>query len=130
MNISTNLPDLPRILKKREAKCTPKVLQWFRDNYKGNCAIEIKATDTGSIHKSVLKEHQYQALMDAQGERGIVYKIADSSRRQLPFDAFKLQNTPAFVVACFTNNGICLVIPVNEWNGATPATRAIYQIKL
>lgn len=122
------LPPLPERKHKGEAIVTPKVLAWFRQNHDGPCAIEIKATAKVRIPESALKEHQKLALIDAT-TRGIVHKIADNKTKN-PFDAFMLKGVPAYVVACFTGDGICLVIPVEEWRGAFPAMRALYTIEL
>jgi hypothetical protein len=59
----------------------------------------------------------------------IVHKIADLRRRN-PFDAFMLKNTPAFVVACFAQHGVCLVIDIDEWNGARLDTPCDFRIKI
>lgn len=126
---SSTLPDLiPNVRQKREQKVTPKVLQWFRTTYHSNCAIEIKATNKNTIPEKALQDHQRLALQSAKG-RGIVHKIADNKRR-LPFDAFMLINADAFVVACFTAHGRCLVIPVDKWKGASPETPCDHIIKL
>lgn len=125
MNI---LPPLPERKHKGEAKVTPKVLQWFRENHTGSCAIEIKATNKARIPESALKDHQKLALIDAT-TRGIVHKIADNKTKN-PFDAFMLKGVSSYVVACFTTQGICLVIPVEEWHGAFVDMKALYTINL
>lgn len=116
------LPELPKLKKKREANITPLVLSWFRENYPGSAAIEIKATDKMSIPASAVLPHQRAALMDVCGGKsgGLVYKISDEARRQVPFDAFQLQHAGAFVVACFTDPKIrrCLIYDIREWKGA------------
>ncbi len=122
------LPNLPRVLKKKEADITPKVLKWFKENYSGSAAIEIKATDGRSIPESALMPHQKAALLAACGN-GIVWKIPDEARRQNPFDAFKIERGGAFVVACFTGKErVALVIDAREWNGARfDKERGVYQ---
>lgn len=106
--------------------------------YHSSCAIEIKATNKNTIPEKALQPHQKQALMDATGysmtgyklrKSRIVHKIADSKRRN-PFDAFMLTNVDAFVVACFTAKGVCLVIPVDKWKGASIETPCDHIIKL
>lgn len=115
------LPNLPRTIEKREAKYTPRVLEWFKENYSGSCAIEIKATKGRSIPASALLPHQKAALMAACG-RGITWKIPDEARRQTPFDAFKIARAGAFVVCVFTTTRVVLVIDVREWAGARSDT--------
>ena len=126
----TILPELPRKLQKRESKITPQILAWFRLNYPHSCAIEIKVTKTRSIPASALKPHQKQALLQAQSELGITWKIPDTSRTRLPFDAFQLKNSHAFVVACFLNHGVYLAIDPAKWIGATPETIPTFPILL
>ena len=122
------LPDLPTKLTKSEAKITPKVLAWFRENHEGSCAIEIKSTSNARISRDSLKEHQKIALLDAS-TRGIVHKIRDAKVKN-PFDAFMLKGVPAYVVACFIKQHICLVIPVEDWQGAFPEMKATFRFKL
>ena len=117
MYTMTPLPNLPRIVEKREASVTPKILEWFKANYAGSAAIEIKATKGRSIPASALLPHQRRALLGACGN-GIVWKIPDEARRQTPFDAFKIEHAGAFVVCVFTSAHVALVIDVREWNGA------------
>lgn len=104
-------------------------MEWFRNQtYLSNCAIEIKATNKNTIPEKALQDHQRKALLNAKST-GIVHKIADSKRRN-PFDAFMLKNADAFVVACFTSHGVCLVIPVDQWKGARYNDPAPFVIKL
>lgn len=122
------LPNLPTIRKKTEAHITPRVLQWFREHSISSCAIEIKQTSATSIPSSALKDHQ-RAALHTVAHGTLVHKIADARRRN-PFDAFLLSHTNAFVVACFIKHKKCLVIPIDEWQGATPSTPASYVIDL
>lgn len=112
-----DLPELPRQLKKREADVTPRVLEWFRANYSGSCALEIKATSGNSIPASAVLPHQKLALWDVALRGGIVHKLSDEARRKQPFDAFCLKGCPAYVVACFTTYHTCYLIPIQEWKG-------------
>lgn len=113
----SDLPELPPIRRKREASVTPRVIEWFLKNIDHSVAIEVKATKSRSIPASQLQPHQYTALLEASQPVGTGHKIADTGRR-LPFDAFVLKNTPAYVVACFTAYGVCYAIPVDQWHGA------------
>lgn len=106
-----SLPSLPRVIRKKEASITPKVLTWFRENHKGSCAIEIKVAKGNSLPASALAPHQHAALM-AASRGGIVHKLSDEARRRQPFDAFMLQGVPAYVVVVFTAKRIALAIPV------------------
>lgn len=129
--MKSSLPDLPRILKKKEASYTPRVLQWFRENGPACCAIEIKvAKDRRTVvPESALLPHQKRALLDACGN-GIVWKIPDEARRQLPFDAFKIASSYAFVVCVFPVQRRVVIIDVREWRGCTSASPCYASFKL
>lgn len=117
MTYIMSLPDLPRVIKKTEANYTPRVLKWFAENYSGSCAIEIKATKGNSIPESALLPHQRRALLDACG-RGITWKIPDEARRQVPFDAFKIEHAGAFVACVFVKHRVVIVYDVRDWHGS------------
>lgn len=122
------LPPLPLKRKKREQEVTPKVLKWFRENYVGSCAIEIKSSSGGKISESSVTEDQRTALKSAS-TASIVHKIADSKRKN-PFDAFVLSGVPAYVVACFPSRGVALAIRIEKWKGATHVTPCEFRIDL
>ena len=123
------LPALPKKRKTTEADVTPKILDYFRKNFRDSCAIEIKATTGNNIPRSALQRHQEIALKSATTSV-LCHKISDASRSRLPFDAFMLYQVPAFVVAAFIRHKIALVIPIDNWQGATPHTLAAYKIPL
>lgn len=89
------LPDLPRVLKKREADLSPAVFAWFEKNYPNSVAIEIK------VKGGRAREHQIIALKKVQNG-SFAYKIVDTGIR-LPFDGFVLKNADAFLVECDGN---------------------------
>lgn len=97
---------------------TPKVLAWFRKNYHFSVALEIKSSQTNSIAKSTLLDHQLKALLQVKTDHGLSFKIPDTGHMKLPFDAFQMKNTQAFVVACFPKHGVCLAIKPEKWRGA------------
>ncbi len=68
---NTNLPELTRVLNKREANITPLVMRWFRENYPFDVAIEVKATKTGSIPFKAVADHQLKALKQVQTKEGL-----------------------------------------------------------
>lgn len=105
------------------------MLAYFKTNPSlSSCAIEIKATNKNTIPEKVLLPHQKQALLAVKHAR-ITHKIADN-RTKLPFDAFMLVKSNAWVVACFTTKGICLVFDIEDWKGASFDTPANFIIKL
>lgn len=131
------LPELPRVLNKREAKITPKVMQWFKEMGITNYALEIKATKTGSIPKSAVMAHQLRALIQVQREEGITIKLSDAARIRQPFDVFNLSSTDAYIVACFLTQRIAIVIPPRKWEGvqiknldATVKIRGVFTFKI
>ncbi len=124
------LPDLPRVLVKREAAITPLVLAYFRDHYPRTVAIEVKATKGNTIREKAVLPHQLAALRGAQSEKGIVHKLSDAARMRQPFDAFKIVNADAYVVACFLNDHTCLAIEPSKWRGATVKSECSFKFKI
>jgi hypothetical protein len=124
------LPELPRVLKKNEAKITPKILAYFQEKYPFSVALEIKTTKTNSIPRSALLPHQLNALIAVRSEKGLTYKIPDASHLRLPFDAFSLKQATSFVVACFQKHNTCLVINPEKWNGANISTPCEFKFTL
>ncbi len=110
------LPPLPKKRVKREASVTPAVMEFMHNYTKVSCAIEVKATAGNTIPKSAVASHQGLALNDASTSVGMRHKIADDGHRK-PFDGFILKKAPAYVVACFTKQGMCIVVPIEKWEG-------------
>lgn len=124
------LPELPRKIKKHEAKVTIGVLKWLKKNYPHSCAFEIKSSNTNTIREKALQDHQRLALQGAKSPRGIIHKLSDEAQRQQPFDGFQLVNTDAFVIACFPKKGYCLVYDVDDWHGARFDSKAQFVVEL
>lgn len=126
-----NLPDLPQLRKKREAKITPRVLDWFRENGPSSCALEIKVCKGNKLPASALLPHQRRALLDVCGS-GIVHKLSDEARRKQPYDAFKLSFARAYVCVVFlTTPRVCLVIDIKKWPASvTRATPSDYSFDI
>jgi len=106
------------------------VLSWFEKNYPHSVALEIKSTNGNTIPRSSLKDHQLKALLSVRSDHGLIFKIPDSSRTRLPFDAFQMKNTQSFVIACFPKHKICLAIDPDKWDGAKPTTIPTFSIPL
>ena len=129
------LPELPKVLKKREANITPKIKAWFLENYKSKKSgllVEIKVTKTNSIPKSAVKDHQLKALMQVKTKTGMVYKMPDIGNVRKPADFWMMKNADSFVVACFIKKRkrICLAILPEKWNGANPKTECSFILNL
>lgn len=84
------LPELPRILKKREAEITPRIVAWLERNYPNTCAFEIKIKGN--------KEKPHQTIALRQVDAGtFAWKIPDMGRRN-PFDGFLLKKADALTI--------------------------------
>lgn len=77
------LPPLPRVLKKREASVTPKIINWLEKNWSNSFACEVK------IKGGRLEKHQKKALERITAGR-FSYKMPDSGIGKMPFDSFGL----------------------------------------
>lgn len=86
-------PDLPKKRNNTEARITPKVIKWFKENYPRSCALEIK------VKPNKVLPHQDTALH--QVSTGVfAYKIPDEGRAKKPFDAFLLNDADGILVTC------------------------------
>lgn len=68
------LPDLPKQIKKREAKFGIELRRWLEKNGGESCVFELKQTTTSSISFSCLKGGQIPWLKQAKGPKGILLK--------------------------------------------------------
>jgi len=98
--LMTTLPDLPRILAKKEASVTPAILKWIRENGPPSFLFEIKVCRGKSLPASAVLPHQKLALLAASGG-GIVHKISDEARRKQPADGFKISFARGYVFVAF-----------------------------
>lgn len=106
---------LPKLLKKNEAKVTPKIVAWLKQNIKHDFAYEIKYCDGDTISENALLPHQKQALLACRD--GIYnHKIPDMGR-QNPFDGFQMYMSGAYVIVHFAKHKKTLVIDVKDWKG-------------
>ncbi len=92
------LPNLPRQVKKREADFGIRFRRWIEQNPRGSAAYELKQVEGPSMPFSDVQDHQIAALMMAKSKGGILWKIADDSCGQKPFDYFYLKKEPAYIV--------------------------------
>ena len=83
---------------------------------------------SNTIPEKALEPHQRKALLEARNG-SLVHKISDVGHIRLPFDAFMLRKTDAFVVACFKRHGFALVVPVEDWKGIR-YTSGAYKYKI
>jgi hypothetical protein len=90
LEISTDLPSLPRVLKKREAVITPKIESWFKHNWTKSYALEIK------IKGNKLERHQNRDLMKVVNGK-FSLKLSDATIGKLPFDVVGLIDADAIV---------------------------------
>jgi len=91
------LPDLPRVLKKKEASWTTVFNKWLRDEFKNTCVCEIKHTHGKDyLPFSAVKNHQLGSLIEAE-TKTFVYKLPDMGGKQ-PFDVVSIAKQPAYIV--------------------------------
>ena len=81
-------------------------------------AFELKITDPDdiSIPFSAVTPHQVRNLSNAKNLH-FIWKIPDEGFSQKPFDCFKLQSVPAYVVIMFYRRGQknFYIIPIDDW---------------
>jgi len=87
----------------------------YHDEYWG--AFELKLTDNPSLPFSEVRPHQIQNLNNVRNSH-FIYKIPDEGFGQKPFDCFKLQKVPAYIVIMYYRRGQknFYIIPIDDWN--------------
>jgi penicillin-binding protein-related factor A (putative recombinase) len=88
----------------REKDFQTRFNSWLTNRFVGSGAFELKLTHEKSLPFSAVQEHQIHALEMAK-YKSLVYKISDSGIGTKPFDCFKLQGVPAFVVVMYYKRG-------------------------
>lgn len=124
------LPNLPRILKKKEASITPRINAFMAQYAPPCCAWEIKTVKGSSCPKKAVLEHQIRALRAVMSPAGVVHKLSDEARRQQPFDAFKIASASAYVVVHYQKHKTCIVYDAGSWNGATIDSPCVWRFKI
>lgn len=103
------LPELPRVLNKKEANWTTTVFRKWLEQ-KGITAVwEIKYSKTNSLPFSAVANHQAQSLWNVR-HKTFVFKIPDMGEK-LPFDMFSLKEQPAYVAIKYPK-GVA-IIPID-----------------
>lgn len=77
--------------------------RWCKYKYQGSGVFELKLVKGRSLPFNALEEHQKRALFLTQTSQ-IIHKIPDAGY-QNPFDSFKLEKIPAWVVVMFYERG-------------------------
>jgi penicillin-binding protein-related factor A (putative recombinase) len=88
----------------REKDFQTRFNSWLTNRFVGSGAFELKLTHEKSLPFSAVQEHQIHALNMAK-YKSLVYKISDSGIGTKPFDCFKLENVPAYVVVMYYKRG-------------------------
>ena len=104
-----NLPELPRVLNKREA-------DWTTDKFKPWCekqgktfAFEIKYAKKDYLNFNEVKPHQVANLLKVRHET-FYHKIPDMGDKN-PFDGISLTQQPAYVVIKYPTT--VAIIPID-----------------
>lgn len=88
----SKLPEMPKKIKRTEAKIDSLVIKWFEENWHNSCAVEVK------IKGNKLLPHQKVALKQVANGK-FSYKIPDMGNK-ICYDGFVLKNADAFIVTC------------------------------
>ena len=94
------MPPLPKLLNKREAHYTPRVIKYFLKHHpETTMAVEVKYTKGTTLPVSKIAPHQLQALRSVR-QGAFHFKIPDMGVRN-PFDFFILHAMPAYIAIVF-----------------------------
>ena len=106
--MKNKLPDLPRVLKKREADWTTTVFRhWLEKNGKTG-AYEVKYAKGDSLPFSAVLPHQIENLL-AVRHKTFVYKVVDMGEKN-PFDCFCMTEQPAYIVIKYPKGFVLITI--------------------
>lgn len=105
------LPNLPKILNKREARWTTIIFRKWLEKKGITAVFEIKFSTKDSIAFDAIKEHQIWNLLKVRHQT-FVYKIPDMGERS-PFDIFSMKEMPAYIVIKYPK-GVA-IISVDIW---------------
>ena len=72
----------------------------FSRKNKHTGVFELKLCKGTSLPFGAVADHQIRALLAVEGE-GLSYKISDMSMDKKPFDCFRLQGIPSYIVIVF-----------------------------
>lgn len=110
-----NLPELPRILNKKEASWTTKFLKhWVLDESTlPSGPIEVKQTKMDSIPFNAVSEQQLADLLACMSSRGHWWKVADMGRKN-DFDVVFYRNAPAWIVVKYPKGFVVISASVYQ----------------
>lgn len=89
------LPELPRVLNKREANFSLKFREWIEKNPRFSCTLEIKQTTTDSIPFSDVGESQLAYGLRIKSDEGVLIRVIGTNGEP---DYIWCRNMPAFIV--------------------------------
>lgn len=106
-----NLPDLPRVLRKKEASWTTTFLKnWvLEETTLPSGPIEVKNTNLDYISFDAVSPQQRADLLACTTPRGHWWKVADMGRKN-DFDVVFYRNSPAYVIINFPKGFIVTTI--------------------
>jgi hypothetical protein len=100
----TELPDLPRVLKKHEAHSALDFKQWVIKNLGYSASLEMKDTrGKMTMPYSEIKEEQVQYALAISSDKGAWIRVEGHNGEP---DYIWLKNTPAFIVIHYPR-GFC-----------------------
>jgi hypothetical protein len=89
------LPELPRVLNKREADFGIRLRAWLKTHPRHSCAMEIKQTTNDYIAFSALEPHQAEYLKAIKSDTGTLIRVIGGNGEP---DYIYTRNMPANVV--------------------------------
>lgn len=70
-----NLPELPRVLDKKETKFSLQFRKWIEEKRPVNSACELKQTTTNSLPFSAISDKQIKYLLSISGPIGALVRV-------------------------------------------------------
>lgn len=108
LDLSEDLPPLPRRLKKTEANKSTRIGEWLKKNYPRPYVYEVK------VDNNKLEPHQKKFLKKYMNGT-FEFKMSDATVGKLPFDGFGsgLSGGDALVITYYTKTKTCDMLVLN-----------------
>lgn len=100
------LPDLPRVIKKREASFGLDFRKWIEKNPMYSSAFELKQTTTDSIPFSCVEENQINYGMATKSDKGVLIRVQGLNGEA---DYLWCRNMPSYIVIKYAGKGFVFI---------------------
>ncbi len=114
------MEELPRQLKKREAKKTTDLVKWVNQNIKQSCIVEVKQTNTNTLYANSIKDHQIATLKQSI----VTWKPSDAIMQRQKGDILHFYKPINYIIIIFGDNTKIIIEAFNFPDHTKKITKA------